>query len=55
MRRLRALVVDDVIDLARTIASDLELAGFEAEVGEGGAATGSWTTPSFHLYSRESP
>jgi two-component system response regulator HydG len=38
MRKLRALIVDDVIDLAETIAHDLDLAGFETEIAEGGAA-----------------
>ena len=38
MRKLRALVVDDVIDMAETIANDLEAAGFEAEVTDSGQA-----------------
>jgi two-component system response regulator HydG len=38
MRRLRALVVDDVVDMAETIATDLELAGFETTVADSGAA-----------------
>jgi len=37
MRKLRALVVDDVIDMAQTIANDLEAVGFEAEVSDDGA------------------
>jgi len=32
---LRVLVVDDVVDMARTIANDLEAAGFTAEVADG--------------------
>ena len=38
MARLRALVVDDVADMARTIASDLEAAGFSTEIAVSGAA-----------------
>jgi two-component system, NtrC family, response regulator HydG len=38
MRKLSALVVDDVIDMAQTIANDLEQAGFDARVADGGAA-----------------
>jgi two-component system response regulator HydG len=38
MGKLRALVVDDVVDMAETIAHDLEAAGFDAEVAAGGAA-----------------
>jgi two-component system, NtrC family, response regulator HydG len=38
MRKLRALVVDDVIDMAQTIANDLEQAGFDTCVVGGGAA-----------------
>src|SRR5437762_7457087 len=37
MRRLRALIVDDVVDMAQTIANELEPAGFDAEVAESGA------------------
>jgi len=37
MRKLRALVVDDVIDMAQTIANDLDLTGFETEIAGGGA------------------
>jgi two-component system response regulator HydG len=35
---LRALVVDDVSDMAETVANDLELAGFDTEVASSGAA-----------------
>ncbi len=38
MRRLRALVVDDVVDMAQTIANELESAGFDAEVAGSGTA-----------------
>ena len=38
MRKLRALVVDDVVDMAETIARDLDLAGFATEVADSGAA-----------------
>ena len=38
MRKLRALIVDDVIDMAQTIATDLELAGFATTISGGGAA-----------------
>jgi two-component system response regulator HydG len=37
MSRPRALVVDDVVDMAQTIANDLELAGFDTVVADGGA------------------
>jgi len=35
---LRVLVVDDLLDMARTIANDLEAAGFATDVAESGAA-----------------
>ena len=35
--RLRALIVDDVVDMAQTIARDLESAGFETLVASSGA------------------
>jgi CheY-like chemotaxis protein len=35
-RRLRALVVDDIIDMAQTIANELGVAGFETEVADNG-------------------
>jgi two-component system response regulator HydG len=35
---LRVLVVDDVVDMARTIASDLQAAGFTAEIADSCAA-----------------
>ena len=38
MRKLRALIIDDVIDMAQTIANDLEGAGFETDVAGSGAA-----------------
>jgi two-component system response regulator HydG len=38
MPKLRALVVDDVVDMAQTIANELEGAGFETDVADGGAA-----------------
>jgi two-component system response regulator HydG len=37
MARSRALVVDDVVDMAETIAMDLEASGFEAQIARGGA------------------
>ena len=37
MNRPRALVVDDVVDLAETVATELRLAGFEARVTNSGA------------------
>jgi two-component system, NtrC family, response regulator HydG len=38
MRKMRALIVDDVIDVAQTVANELESAGFETEVVGSGAA-----------------
>ncbi|HVZ73530.1 MAG TPA: sigma-54 dependent transcriptional regulator [Polyangia bacterium] len=38
MPRLRALVVDDVVDMAETIANDLALAGYDTVVADSGAA-----------------
>jgi two-component system response regulator HydG len=38
MRRMRALIVDDVIDVAQTVANELEAAGFETEIAGSGAA-----------------
>jgi two-component system response regulator HydG len=39
MRRGRVLIVDDVVDMAETIANDLQQLGFDTEVsGSGGAA-----------------
>ena len=38
MRKSRAIIVDDVVDMAATIASELEAARFEAEVFDSGAA-----------------
>ncbi len=38
MAKLRALVVDDVADMAQTIANDLQSAGFETQVAGDGAA-----------------
>jgi two-component system response regulator HydG len=38
MRKVRVLVVDDVIDMAETVAIDLEASGYEAVVAGGGAA-----------------
>src|SRR2546430_2281099 len=38
MPKLRALVVDDVIDVAQTIAAELEQLGFEAECAASGAS-----------------
>jgi len=35
---VRVLVVDDVVDMARTIANDLAAAGFAAEIADSGAA-----------------
>ena len=37
MRRLRVLVVDDVVDMAQTIANELEPAGFDVEVVDSGS------------------
>jgi two-component system response regulator HydG len=37
MGRLRALIVDDVVDMAETIAHDLAAAGFETDVADSGA------------------
>jgi two-component system response regulator HydG len=37
MRKLRALIVDDVVDMAQTIANELGAADFEAEVVDSGA------------------
>ena len=37
MRKLRALVVDDVLDMAQTIANELEGAGFETDVAASGS------------------
>jgi two-component system response regulator HydG len=37
MRRLRALVVDDVVDMAQTIANELAAAGFDIDVAASGA------------------
>jgi two-component system response regulator HydG len=37
MRRLRALIVDDVVDMAQTIANELEPAGFDTDVADSGA------------------
>jgi len=42
MRRPTALVVDDVVDMAQTIANDLERKGFEATVALDGARAVSW-------------
>jgi two-component system response regulator HydG len=36
-RNLRALIVDDVLDMAQTIANDLEQVGFTTEVSDSGA------------------
>ena len=36
--KLRVLVVDDVVDMARTVANDLQAAGFVAEIADSGAA-----------------
>jgi two-component system response regulator HydG len=38
MPKLRALVVDDVVDMAQTIANELEAAGFETDVVDSGRA-----------------
>jgi two-component system response regulator HydG len=38
MRRFKVLIVDDVIDMAETIANDLEQVGFDTEVAASGAA-----------------
>jgi two-component system response regulator HydG len=38
MRKLRALIVDDVVDVAQTVANELDAAGFETEVAASGAA-----------------
>ncbi len=38
MAKPRALVVDDVVDMAQTIANDLRSVGFETLVADGGAA-----------------
>jgi len=38
MRRMRALIVDDVIDVAQTVANELDAAGFETEIAGNGAA-----------------
>src|SRR5580692_3259543 len=38
MPKLRALVVDDVLDMAQTIANDLASAGFETDVAADGAS-----------------
>jgi two-component system, NtrC family, response regulator HydG len=38
MRRMRALIVDDVIDVAQTVANELEAAGFETEIAGSGTA-----------------
>jgi two-component system response regulator HydG len=38
MAKLRALVVDDVLDMAQTIANDLGSAGFETDVAADGAS-----------------
>jgi two-component system response regulator HydG len=37
VRKARALVVDDVVDMAQTIANDLDEAGFDTVVASGGA------------------
>jgi two-component system response regulator HydG len=36
MRKLRALIVDDVIDVAQTVANELDAAGFDTEVVDSG-------------------
>jgi two-component system response regulator HydG len=36
MPKLRALIVDDVVDMAQTIANDLQAAGFSAEIAASG-------------------
>lgn len=38
MRRMRALIVDDVIDVAQTVANELDAAGFETEIAGSGTA-----------------
>src|SRR5579871_5833479 len=38
MRKARVLVVDDVLDMAETVAMDLEAAGYETAVADSGAA-----------------
>jgi two-component system response regulator HydG len=38
MRKLRALIVDDVLDMAETIANDLQQVGFDTEVTDSGAS-----------------
>jgi len=38
MRKLRALIVDDVIDVAQTVANELDAAGFDTEIAASGAA-----------------
>ena len=38
MAKSRALIIDDVVDMATTIANDLELAGFDTDVADSGAA-----------------
>ena len=38
MRKTRVLVVDDVVDMAETVAMDLEAAGFETAVADSGQA-----------------
>jgi two-component system response regulator HydG len=38
MSRLRALVVDDVLDMAQTIANDLGDAGFETQIADNGVS-----------------
>ena len=38
MRKLRAIIVDDVLDMATTVANELTAARFEVEVFDSGAA-----------------
>jgi CheY-like chemotaxis protein len=38
MRKLRALIVDDVVDMALAIAKDLALIGFETDIATSGHA-----------------
>jgi two-component system response regulator HydG len=38
LSKSRALIVDDVVDMAHTIANDLELAGFDTDVADSGAS-----------------
>ena len=38
MRKARVLVVDDVVDMAETVAMDLEAAGYETSVADNGTA-----------------